>query len=899
MKLAKTIGKIYDEAMMMKPDLIITNDIALATALNNLDCRPRIGKLAMTPRQIAAKYSMNIIGKAVWSDLRVIQTVSEETDLDFRYVHGEVTNIKEICKYKEDVAQFLSPSAKRIYNSWSFLPTLETVMRKFDADHAKIYEGLNIVTVGAEYFDRLDRMMVPSDSQNKDISLFEKGDFRMEHIYAIGNDRQLAENAMRLIQTGSPTDYAIVLASGSPLADTVRSALYRKGIAFVNTYTVRDLNYVRDYIQLVGRSLAYATLRVRDIRSLYASMNITISSKIDQHLLHKESFKDEKAESMRLLMKSVSEHDSGMKVTFLNMAEKMFEISKMDRRRLSSIKIVLQDLKLTDKVITPALFGKLQYAVDNVQDLHHNEEIPDYEKRGLLIADCKNSVFIDRPVVIYLGMEQDWNVDLVRKPYIPDIDEETEKQADRTSVMLQQGTVRFHLVNRTKFGKPAKPTTQFNEMEHRGTSPIESFRDLTDDYREERWVKEEKKEHSWEGPDSDKVYDHRFSQSKFSHYVRCPRAFMYDTLLSVPEKATMEFGNVVHEFAELYASHKKLVLEKGLDYFIERSCDRYSGLSTPLKDEVDENRIRCAIVNLTKYLESLGVPEEKADGVPDGMYPNWFYRNCFDEPIETTNDDCEKDEYSEEHKVHGKMDYRVDDAIIDYKTGASKSGTEIVKNFSLEKLADHPDFQCLFYLAIAKELKGRREFRLFFVMDNDIESQTEGYDIQRNVRTVRIVKKGDIRYDDPVVIEAFDADTSHRAKFKNRGEEFIRAILDNAQGPKEEWSSQDGIIRAIYEIFYDPKKKISNKQRKTLSDNISRYVKLLDNKVIAGKDTVYIDEGFLEDFMEKVDRMHDEMVESSCRFGGLEYNSESDCDVCDYRAVCTRVKIEDEKEAEQ
>ncbi|AMK13753.1 PD-(D/E)XK nuclease superfamily protein [methanogenic archaeon mixed culture ISO4-G1] len=891
MKKTKTIREIYEEAKALNVDLILTNDAALATAINAMVDEPMVGSFAMTPIQMASKHAIDILGEPIWSEVRVIQTISEYTGLDFRYVHGEVDKIKDIARYREDIEQFLTSSSKRVYRNWASLPTLETAMRKFDADNAQIYEGKRIGTIGAQYFNRMDRMMVPTDSQNLDISIFKDGDYRIPKIFGIGNDRQIADNAVKLINPLNPLDYAIVMNRDSGLADAVRSALYREGLPFVNALGVRDLNGIRDFMQMADRCMSYWTLRVRDVRSLFASFGITISSKSDEHLLHKERFWDEKAEALRLLMEETSLYeDQGHGTTFLDLAEKIYDISGMDHRRgLPSIKIVIDDMKLTDELITPQNVSKMEYAVDNVMDLHHNEQIPEDEKRGVLLSDCKSSVFIDRPVVIYLGMEQDWNVDLVKKPYIPCIEDEVDNVADTMSAMLQQGSVRFYLVNRTKEGKTAVPTTMFNEMIKVKPKPIERFSDITDDYREERWYEPQKSGYNVKISDSEEKYVAPFSQSNFSEYVKCPRGFMFKTMLSDPDKAVMEFGTMIHEFAETYASYKREVMEKGLDSFIKQSCDRFSGLSTPLLDEFDKERIRCAVVNITRFMDQMGLGDPGDDEWKDADTKyggNWYYVNSFDEPKTKTYSECEDDKDSNEHRIHGKMDLKHGNTVIDYKTGGAKSGSEIVKNFQLDKLVRHPDYQCLFYLAVAYELYHSDTFQFFFVMDNDLEYMDPDYDIRRNLRTVKLIDRDvESLKRDPLVLDAFESGTAYNAKFKGMSDQFIDILLENSSGDMSTWADPNINIRA-YNALSDKFCSEDGMDPDTFTNNVNRYVGLITAPVIASSTTVYVQKKYLDEFLNKVDKMHAEMSEDSKRVGGLMPFPKTNCRYCKYFSVC-------------
>ena len=56
--------------------LVITNDIALETALNARISDPRIGALAVTPRHIARALAPAVLGRPTMSDLQLISAVS-------------------------------------------------------------------------------------------------------------------------------------------------------------------------------------------------------------------------------------------------------------------------------------------------------------------------------------------------------------------------------------------------------------------------------------------------------------------------------------------------------------------------------------------------------------------------------------------------------------------------------------------------------------------------------------------------------------------------------------------------------------------------------------------------------------------------------------------------------
>ncbi|MBO4763287.1 MAG: hypothetical protein J5485_01470, partial [Candidatus Methanomethylophilaceae archaeon] len=127
---AKTVDEIYSEVSGCS--LVITNDAALATALNARVDRPVVGHFAVTPRQIAAMSAVEILGEPLMNDIRLVSAISDDTGIEFRKVHGEVINIREIRKHTADVRKHLGTRlARRIYDSFESLPTKERVMAAF------------------------------------------------------------------------------------------------------------------------------------------------------------------------------------------------------------------------------------------------------------------------------------------------------------------------------------------------------------------------------------------------------------------------------------------------------------------------------------------------------------------------------------------------------------------------------------------------------------------------------------------------------------------------------------------------------------------------------------------------------------------------------------------------
>ena len=159
--------------------------------------------------------------------------------------------------------------------------------------------------------------------------------------------------------------------SGGEIADAVRAAMYRRNIPFKNTMTVRDLSQVRDFLRFLGFGMQYRTVRVRHVRELFSAYGGNIPAKYDNVLLSRLPDMRGRALELADCMKNIH------RLTFGGISELV-----VNQRHKPQIKILLDELKYTDLEVTPKLVTEMTYAVNNVTDLRHNEQIPDDEKKG-------------------------------------------------------------------------------------------------------------------------------------------------------------------------------------------------------------------------------------------------------------------------------------------------------------------------------------------------------------------------------------------------------------------------------------------------------------------------------------------------------------------------------------
>lgn len=878
MERAKTIDEIYSE--VKDYDLVITNDAALSTALNARIDRAIVGYFAMTPKQIAGIEAFSVLNEDMMRDLKVISSICDETGLDFKFVHGELENIKFIRNFTKDVGKYLhGNNSKLVYESFSALPTQIKVMSEFHVEGSELLdtEKKRIAIIAPELFNDLDKSF--NDSMFDVIDPFvEDEEFSIDTIYEIGNDRQLAENAASLIDPSRASDYAIVVNTASPITDAVRSSLYRRGLPFINSLSVKDLSQVRDYLQFLNLSLGYDTLRVKHVREIFSNYNATLNARSDDYLLSRldDRLMSPKAKALRDLMRDVRQ------TTYLE----ALDILKNPGQ--PQVKMLLDDMGYSDNTIDDEGVNKMTYAVNNVSDLHHNQEIPENERAGVLVTDCNNSVYIDRPVVIFLGMEQDWNMTLPSKPYI-DPQDQTEINVTRLKILLQQGSRRIYCVNTTKRGKKARPSMLFDELfavmdqdYHKVPVKKDTFDKICDNLITGRWTSEREviiadKGETVVEPDSPE--DNPFSKSSFNAYFKCPRAYMFNALIPFSDKKATEFGNLIHSFAELYFSHRDFVKEKGVDYFIDLISENYMGLSSPLMVDLDRDRIRLAMNNVVRYIDGFSVDDPPLDVYNNARtHPNRFMERL---DLKMTSSLCETPRVSKSCPMHGEFDLYCANTITDYKTGKANSIKEISQKMLFEDNGN-PEFQPLMYLSIARSNGDENvAFNQFYVLGNDVDSLNEGFDVSNNVRSIRIEEGSlmDCFFSSEEVRDQLDR-TLSKAMSPYR-DQILQAIQLSENTDPSSWRN-DQMITAVMNCC---SLKDTTTNRKNIGGAISKVAGIIAGRLIATDNVLIVPTETLEDFNRMVDEMHSEAMEGSRT--GFPAEPKIECKNCDFYKICT------------
>ena len=881
MRRAKSIDELYEEVKGY--DLVITNDAALATALNARIDIPKIGGFAYTPRHIAGNEAVPVLGAGVLGDLKIISEISNETGYGFKHIHSELENIRTIRRYKKDVRRYLySRSSADIYRSFMGLRTIEKLMDSYIPEEMEFFNGKRTAVIGIELFNDLDKHFVPA--RHDEIDIFTDGTYEIDTIYEVGNDRQIAENAVALIDPERADDTAIVFDTTGPIADAVRAALYRRNIPFRNTMSVKDLSQVRDYLQFLSLSLSYETLRVRHVRELFSGYGGYFDQRENEYLLHKiEGHLRHRAKELADVMKNIRE------LTFQDVCDRV--VREVHRPQ---IKMLIEDMKVKDSKVTSGSVNELNYAVNNIDDLRHNEEIPDDEKRGVLLADCLKSMYVDRPFIIYLGLGPEWSSTVVGKEYI---DREAEAELDmyRFSILLQQGVSRLYAVNSMRNGREASPSPifeQIKEYEKTGdgrSASVSGFGDVSKIVIRGQWALSGEKDLLIIGedrPDPVENKDWKFSKSAYNNYFACPRAYMYGRIISIPDSESTIFGNILHDFAEFYLCYPELV-EGKLEEHTEMIREKYSGLSSRQMMEIDGSRIRICMTNIIRFIDSLMITD-----VPlDRECSKRKYRNMFMEMhgCKMYSSITETEFASRTHPLFGKFDLLTDHRIVDYKTGKAIATKDITKKMNTSLKQDYFEFQPLIYLSLMKDNSPPPHiFSLVYVADNDVRSVTdENFKIADNVRDVVLIEDS---------MKAFLSDPNSPAKtafgktyqhITDRWSSFVNRAMVTGMDSCTSWKNDRGLISSLIGI-------LGMNDNKTNSDNVSKALGKLSDIISSGmfvdNDEVIIPSDTLERFLSMVDEHHS--LASSQTYSEFPPSPRRDCGGCDFFRACTKDVVE-------
>ncbi len=685
-KRSKSIKELYRETSHF--GLVITNDAALATGLNRLVEVPRAGMFALTPRQIASRYGV-LFSEKICSSGEIVAALSERLKLPLRAVHPVVEKIIDVWRNTGllDSCEIYLKRKEEI-DVWKLMkeyPTIELMMEMFDED---FYDTGNIAVIGYELFNLLDRQVLPRKTPYAEIGLFHEGyDFPVEKTYIFPSSNDMINGVIDCICEENQNSSAIVINFASEYLGIIKSRLRQKGIGIIESSYLSQQSLTKDFINIISMSFMQDELLVSDVKQLNEIVSVNISNEYNQWLF--DSFMESAKPEARLqAIQRIIKH-----VTKWKYSDLLNELNENLGVEFSNeLHGVIELLGLGDAKITEDNFNELNYFIRYID--------AEYDKSadGILFANSQNSVYINREIVFYLGMDASWTKLIGDKEYIDKVEEE-KKNLEKFQILLSQGSQRFYLTHAVINGQKTIPCHYFNLLVDRKIDSFESphFSGVNPHLKPIEYASFEKKYNN----DLSHKEITEISQSKLNSFYACPRRYAYDHLITTPENIYLQRGTILHCFAEFCFDYTEFCT-KNFDKILKLLLDKIESFSK--SDEgSEESTLKIAMLQIIRFISQLEFPKTEFEGRPPK--DNFLYKE-FNKPKLHANTEFYFS--MPKQKIKGRVDLQLGNGIYDYKISTKKYASSYVNNSVLSILrknkSGNGNFQTPMYFLYLKTL---------------------------------------------------------------------------------------------------------------------------------------------------------------------------------------------------
>jgi len=700
MQKAKSIAEIYNEAKQY--DCVLTVDAALARGLNRLVDTPRFGTFAVTPRRLAAKYA-EIFYPKIYSKFEFVSLLAEETKRPFRVAHAITENILTIWNQTGLIqnVEFQMPDeiknmfreldvTNEVYEDKEFsyifqkYPMLEYALQNFDE---KFLDAENIAVIGKELFNELDLQALPKNSFPQELSIFTNEKFAFDKTYLFANTRTLIDKTASLVNPSNENRVAIVLEPNSDYNVLLQARLIEQGCNVLVDDDANENLTIRFMLSLIENAFDFDTLKARDIKEAGKYFGFETDSRAENNNLESlvsSKKADKKLIELYKLMKKISEFTFE---EFLNELEKKIIAIELSEFRKLILKVNYSDVNITEE----NCIG-LKYIIENFNiELNENES---QNNNGVLFVNAKNSAFINRETIFYIGLDETWAVSADEKPYT-DKEKEDTNNLEKFEILLQQGRERLYFTQEIKNNLEVLPAYYFSMFEER---PIVNFKD---EYFAPLYISGNAgvntEENSAEAANEHSEKVTTIAPTPLKKFVQCPARYYYSSIIPQKEAPYFEKGNLLHEFAEFYFQHPEFCNEK-LSEIMDYMLKQYSAVIPKSEIEIEKTNFKIAIGNIINFLNGSPVKkvllEEETDS-GNGLM------NAFGKKL--VYDFSEKS-LSKDFILSGRADLCDSITIVDYKSGTTRyKKSDVAKltniDFIMKEEKDDFDFQVVSYLA--------------------------------------------------------------------------------------------------------------------------------------------------------------------------------------------------------
>lgn len=682
---AKSLPSLYED--VREYDLVLVPDAPLASALNRQLDRPHLGNFATTPRRLAAGRREQVEESTVFLELL------HETDLSWKqaaYLGEEIIHCWEYTARPDAIRsydQFDTPAVNRAVEHVRHLDTTSRHLTDYTVD-----ESTKLAVVGYPLLTELERSILPSEYDTVD--RFTDQTFDTPPFRVFDTTADIIDSLLATVTEQTADDVAVVLDAASEFSTLVESALDAADIPFYGGPGFLDDPDHRAFLRLLRAAFRGSDVCVSDVRPVLQHIGLRVDVDHDEKRLHRLDVSD--ADWLIEWCDTVPAGECSFE-TALSKYESMLGTDGFD-----AFHDELETLGLASQAITES-------RVDNLEFYLQSYEVPiDRENEGVLLADAKSATHVDRPLVFYLGLDDDWTRTALRRPWV---DRETEfgRHLAQFQLLLQNGTSQYYLVRDSVGGSPVTPCLYFEELFE------ESFSRFSDLSTERYTSPKPSSETTFEAdsvPVSATELD-TISQSGLSTYVNSPRDYFFDRLVDSPDRDYFRKGNLFHDFAEFYVHHPGSVSSDDIDEIVDLMVEKMEPFIRGIDRDVHRTRYRAGVRNIIEFLDE-HAPETGQVAIEDGGGSGNTFAEHFGKSV--GGNVTERWFENEAIGVKGKIDLiESPTRLVDYKSGSKKSETTVVKNSAIDDISTTPDFQAKLYLTHQRSQRPDEYLEFVFV----------------------------------------------------------------------------------------------------------------------------------------------------------------------------------------
>lgn len=709
---ALSIDEMYEKVQGC--DLVLTAEAALADAVNNRVNKPRVGKLAYTPKTLVYAGFKN---QGCKDERGLFLDAVQNLDLTWKEASYLLRNVISYWKETgslEGFSRLADFDAGRVHGILDIANHTTNIYHEME--NYQVREDRSVCVVAPYQLDALDQSILPESTS--ELAVFEERSVQLPLFRVFHSANQLIGATVDNILSLDPEEVALVVHPDSEYNPLIRSQLRDLGVDFQAADNIQDSESLRTLIRFFRLSLTHGRLTLRQVKPVFKHLGADLPTRRENEYLEKIDVPE--IQGIYQLLEGARTSTFGD--LFVNMENEGLEVEE-------GVRDVFEELHLWDQPITESHLNNLEYYLDSFPVEQ------DRSTSGVLLADPGSAAFVDRPVVFYLGMTTRWDSKVDEKPW-RDLTWLRERNRKNFKALIQNGDARFYMVQDRKLNRGVIPSTYFNEL-------APNFSRFTDGQENEDY-----RIYSRSGP-APRSFSSGYiektpervkviAQSGLNKLVYCPRDYFFSKIVEMPDRDYFRKGNLYHDFAEFYANFPQFVEQEGLSSFVELMVRKIESIV----DEVQLGRIRTefrvGIQAIRDYLK-----ERLPETIVDLDYPGYtpgdgknFFAQQFNRRLERKF--TEMDFSDEAIGLKGKVDMLNGNNLVDYKSGRKSSVASVVKHSNVDLLEDKPKFQALSYITHHRRVHGDGKivFTFFHFLDDPGKSVRGEFELDNCLTTV-------------------------------------------------------------------------------------------------------------------------------------------------------------------